>query len=84
MGLRAWWQKRQRREALARVRRELSFWGVDTTEFTDAELEEGILAIQRAVKASGIRAEEATNSMNRMMRLLKEESVFEEQQDHRA
>lgn len=56
---RAWLRVRRVRHALLRIRRELRFWGWDTSDLSDEELEERILLASRIVARVGMTLAEA-------------------------
>lgn len=63
-------QARQRKRAIARIRRELSFWGVDTDDLTDDEIEERVVGFQQIVAKCGVSTQDAANALSAISQCL--------------
>jgi len=51
------WSKQSRQaRAIARIRRELAFWGVDTSDLTNEQIEQGAVRFGRAIASMGLPA----------------------------
>ena len=65
-GWRQAWQRWQNHRACNRLRRELVFWGIDTSELTDEEIAARLAQLVPLIKEMGMTAAEASYALQRL------------------
>ena len=68
MNLQTWIQSRQRRAAIARLRREFAGWGFNLGGWADAEVEAALRRVDRADGAAAFTADEAGEFLGMLMK----------------
>ena len=62
------WEARQKRRVIARLRGHMAAFGVPVDDFTDKEIERGVIAYSRMVGQAGISTQEAIDAMRVLSR----------------
>jgi len=74
--------ERKRKAALSRIRKELSFWGVDTDGLTDEELEKGVVEFCRSLSKTGMTVEECAKALDAIAEVFRESSCLINLREH--
>jgi len=66
--LRKQWNLWRRRRAIERIRRNLVFWGVDTMNYSDSDIENMTVNFSRLLGQCGITCDQATEALHSLVK----------------
>lgn len=63
--------KLRKKRAIARIRREMAWWGHDMSNMSDEEIEAGVICFSKAVVQVGVTASEMAKGLTAISRALR-------------
>ena len=64
-------KERRYRRAIARIRRELAWWGIDVSNLTDQELADGICGASAMIASVGVTTQQAVEGAQLLSRAMR-------------